>query len=159
MYLLFCLIPLITYSYIKIYTKKNINDFTDLKNSIKSVHPEYNKIILYKETLKLIFYKYKEEFLQYKFGIVKNNNGNIHVNYYKNHTLYTIIVKKNIKRNMIVYDQNNEDVTLKIKRFLGFNNDFHGTLVTPIDIGYNKLTFYIGDNDKLEFENNEPIKL
>ena len=162
MFLLFsclCCLLIPIYSYFKIFTIKNINDFSDLKNSIKSVHPEYNKLVLYKETLKLIFYKYKEEFLQYKFGIVKNINGNTHVNYYKNHTLYTIIIKKNIKRNMIIYDQNDEDVTLKIKRFLGFNNDFHGMLITPSDIGYDKLVFYIEDNDKLEFKENEIMRL
>src|SRR5271167_2975307 len=95
--------------------EKNISDFSDLKNSVRSVHPEYNKIKLYYETLKLVFYKYRESYLQYKFGIVRHENGNMFVNYYKNHTLYTIVIKKEktnekkIKKNILIFDENNKD--------------------------------------------------
>jgi hypothetical protein len=164
------LIPLSIYVYNNIsLSKKDINDFNDLKNSVKSVHQEYNEFRLYYETLKLVFYKYKESYLQYKFGIVKNIDGNMYINYYKNHTLYTIVIKndknikvKNKRKNMIVFDETDKDITQEIKRFMGFNYDFHNIELTPKDLGYNKLVFYINDSEEEKeyiFENDEIIKI
>lgn len=159
------LIPLSVYLYQNIAKdkwRKNINDFNDLKNSVKSVHPSYNIIRLYYQTMKLVFYKYKEEFLQHQFGIVKMINGNMCVHYYKNHTLYGIIVKNNEKkkRNILVFDQNEKDVTEDIKKYMGFNNDFHNSKLTPKDLGYNKLLFYVKSGDQENeyiFEDDEII--
>lgn len=158
-YLLIFPIGLYIYRYITtkiIENEKNIKDFVDLRNSVQNFHPEYNKIKLYKETLKLVFYKYKEEYLQKKFGIVSEHKNIYYVSYYKNHTLYKIPIKNNKKivKKIIVFDQNNKDITQEIKSFMGFNYDFHRLPISPNDIGYDQLKFYV-DNQELIFNKNE----
>lgn len=165
---MFCLlvipVSLYIYRYITgkiIENEKNIKDFVDLRNNVKSFHPEYNIIKLYKETIKLVIYKYKEEYLQKKFGIVSEDNNIYYVSYYKNHTLYKIPIKNNKKvfKNIIVFDQNNKDITQEVKPFLGFNYDFHKLLLTPKDIGYPLLKFYISspieEDQELIFKEND----
>lgn len=173
MYLTILMVPvgLYIYRYITrkiIENEKNIKDFVELRNSVQTFHPEYNKIKLYKETVKLVFYKYKEEFLQKKFGIVsecnKNGNNIYYVSYYKNYTLYKIPIRNHKKqiKNIIVFDQNDQDITQEVKPFMGFNYDFHRISLTPNDIGYEKLKFCItseGNEEEFNFYKNDIMML
>lgn len=143
---------------------KKYNDFNILKANVKFYHPEYNKIKLFIETSKLVIKKYKEEYLQNKFGIIKHVNNNLHVKYYKNYKPYIIILKHSNNKKIFqinIYDENDNDITEKIKPYMGFNYDFHGLNITPNDLGYNKLTFIINkiehvfnSNDKINIHSN-----
>lgn len=146
---------------------KKYSDFYNLKNNVKFYHPEYNKIKIYIETIKLVIKNYKQKYLQDKFGIIKDVNDNLHVKYYKNYKPYIIILKNNTNNKIFdinIYDDNDNNITEKIKPYMGFNNDFHGLNITPKDLGYSKLIFDINEkkyifniHDKIELNTKNEI--
>ena len=109
------------------FINKKWNDFNSLKNSVKYIHPGYSKFKIYYNTLKLVFHKYKEEYLQTKYGITSKLNGNFCITYYKNFREYKVLIKKSEKRKIMrINIYNNEiDITEQIKPFMGPNYDFH----------------------------------
>lgn len=134
--------------------KKRKTDFIRLKDSLKSIHPEYNTLTLYYQTMRIIFIKCLQSLLQSLFGIKKKNEGDKNtyiLSYYHNFNKYLIPIKVHRGYSKISeykfyacesdYNMNsdNVDITEEMSKFLGPNYDFHGLKLTPCDLGYKNI--------------------
>lgn len=59
----------------------------------------------------------------------------------------------------MVLDENEEDVTSKIREYMGPCHNFHGIITTPKVLGYKKLSFSLRDGRKLDFEGDDLITI
>lgn len=59
----------------------------------------------------------------------------------------------------MVFAENQEDVTSKIRSYMGPCHNFHGIVTTPSFLGYKNLLFSLRDGRKILFEEDEPISI
>lgn len=59
----------------------------------------------------------------------------------------------------MVLDENQEDVTFRIREYMGPCHNFHGIVTTPAVLGYKKLLFSLRDGRKLCFEGDDLITI
>ncbi len=74
---------------------------------------------------------------------------------------YKIQCKKNRNRIHILYikDENDNEISDKVKPFMGPFLDFHGISTSPSFLGYDKLSFHMLNGEKKIFFYNEIISL
>jgi len=106
------------------------------------------------------------EYYRYKYSTQENRvyNGNPYyhrIDYRYNNKLYTMLVPSRVLRSNIVQvtDQNDVDVTPRIRELLGPRENWHGDYLTPYLLGYGKLKFeFLQGSDKV-FVDNQIIDL
>lgn len=97
---------------------------------------------------------------QFETGVVVKHTHSNHLLYYDNDQKYRIVLPKRRRRNfrsiVEAYDHNDHDITELIKETLGPMNDFHGTIVTPISLGYPSVKIvYRDDTERIYYENDQ----
>jgi len=90
---------------------------------------------------------------------VENKKDSYHITYTHNSETYKICCKKNRKRLQIIeiVDENDSDISINIKRFMGPFMNFHGIPTTPKDLGYNKIIFTMLNGNKHIFDHKDEI--
>ena len=93
--------------------------------------------------------------------IVEKQNNNYIITYIYNMKEYKIQCKKNRNRIHILYikDENDNEISDKVKPFMGPFLDFHGISTSPSFLGYDKLSFHMLNGEKKIFFYNEIISL
>jgi hypothetical protein len=83
------------------------------------------------------------------------------ITYFHNNREYKIIYKHSKKRGVPVevFGDDDTDITSKILPFFGPFNDFHGSKVTPHDLGYKGLKVKLLKGETKEFEENDVIEI
>lgn len=83
------------------------------------------------------------------------------ISYTHNNKEYKILCKNNRqrKRIVVIQDENENDVSERVEKFMGPFYDFHGVKTRPRDMGYKKLTFETLMHGKMEFEEDDEIKI
>lgn len=143
----------------KIY--KNIKLIKKMKNTYS------NNCLLSLESVRetvITIYKYKKLQLTNRLlAPTRLGEHFVEVPYLMNNSWYRIPIPRHIKKTPTVVKvmSGNQDVTSKIREYLGPNEDFHQQLITPKDLGYHELKFQlfvnIGDISGQTFIENQPI--
>lgn len=147
----------------KIY--KNIKLIKKMKNVHSNTYS--NNYLLTLESIgetAITIYKYKKMQWTNKL-LAPNKLGNhfVEVPYLMNNSWYKIPIPRHIKKTPTVVKvmSGDEDVTTKIREYLGPNEDFHQQLLTPKDLGYHELKFQLfvnmGDISGQTFTYDQPI--
>lgn len=56
-----------------------------------------------------------------------------------------------------IIDQDDNDVTVDVVRYMGPNEDWHGIVYTPFRLKYDQLTFNMSNGTSIIFEKEQPI--
>lgn len=99
-------------------------------------------------------------FIQYINSTVKKIDKNKYeITYIINGKTYKMIVKqkRGPKKVLMVYDENQEDISREIFSYLGPEENFHGKIYTPSFFNKKQLVFELSNGDECEFKNKDPI--
>jgi hypothetical protein len=94
---------------------------------------------------------------------VLSNGPNKHIyykEYYFNDNFYRFIISTDFKVIDTLYsatDENNNDITDEIVKYIGPNNDFHNQTLTPLMLGYKMINLTVDDKEFI-FNENDVLK-
>jgi len=122
----------------------------------------------YKTFFNLIYYFIKSKIYHNLYGInlikINNPNNNKHIyykEYYFNDNFYRFIISTDFKVLDTFYsatDENNNDITDEIVKYIGPNNDFHNLELTPLMLGYKTINLTVDDKE-IVFNENDILKI
>jgi hypothetical protein len=94
-------------------------------------------------------------------SVEKLDKGKYRVNYVVDGKLYKMVVKsrRGPPSVLLVCDDQGEDVNTLVIPYLGPEENFHGSKLTPKFFGRKSLTFELFDTRSVTFEENDTIKL
>jgi hypothetical protein len=92
---------------------------------------------------------------------VKRVGNKYHVSYTLNGKQYVMITQGPRGPSEVdeVFDEHGNNVSNNVLKYLGPLNDFHGTPLTPKDLGYDRLVFETMDCETLTFTSDQVITL
>lgn len=98
---------------------------------------------------------------RYLFPPVIRRGKNFVMNYSIGMTEYSILLPRVRKSNhvIMVLDESNSDVTEEVKKFLGPRENWHGSLISPSDLGYQSLHFELSDGSNQDFEGDQVMNI
>lgn len=137
-----------------------INKAISLKNLVSSQNN--GKLNILKISLTILFEAlYIIISQRFNKTVIKLDKNRFQISYVIDGKLYKIVVKsKRGPRNiLIVYDENQKDMTDIILPFLGPYEDLHKQDYTPEFFNSKSLTFETSNGDKLNFKNDDIIVL
>ncbi len=136
--------------------------YTKIKNTISTIYDIGNTNIVcfsFSRTFNILSYTGINPFKYYliQIPLVEKNRNNYIISYNYNNNDYKILLKKKRLRKRIkgIEDENGIDVIDNVKPYMGPFLDFHGLEICPIDLGYNKLTFYMLNGDIQIYNSND----
>lgn len=114
------------------------------------------KYLLVKIFLKYVYLKCLQQLYQTVRHVRRNH---YEIQYILHDNVYKIQTKvkrgpSNIER---IMDHQNNNITEEVRSYLGPNEDFHGQLIRPFDLGYEKLHVEFRNGDESSFETNDLI--
>ena len=140
--------------------KKKYNDFYRLKKLVSTQHK--NEMKQYMVCCSIIGKMWWMDFIQYiNNSIEEKDKKTVVISYVLNNKMYKIVVKKPRGPEIVSKCLNGKlkNVKEKVKPYLGTQNKFHGSKLTPKFFGYNKLIFTLNNGIVKEFERNDVIIL
>lgn len=142
------------------YISHKYHEFTSLNRLVKSQYKNFFMIMYI--SFVIIAKMYWLQFLQWlNNSIVPLGKDRFALSYVINNRTYTILVykRKGPRRVMIIYDEQENDVTELILPYLGPNEDFHQDKFTPAFWHRDKLIFEIADGTRLTFQRDDIISV
>lgn len=94
-------------------------------------------------------------------GLLIKQNKKCYISYYDGVTKYTVVFepKRGPCQFCQVLNDENEDVTNKIREYAGPSHNFHNVKTSPSLLGYISLTFYMRNGEVKIFRENEIISI
>lgn len=118
---------------------------------------------IYKTFRTVCIIAYLMVYQKMKNNVVMIGKGEYDILYVLHEQLYKIrVYTKRGPRNKIVLqviNENDEDVTSVVSKYLGPMEDFHGIVYKPETLGYKQLTFNLQDGTSELYDSSEPIKI
>lgn len=116
------------------------------------------KYIVFKILVKYVYLK----FLQNIYLTVSHLHKNTYeIQYVLHDKIYKI--RTNVKRGpskfVYIMDHSDNDITDKVRSYMGPNEDFHGKPMCPQEIGYEKICIVLRNDQQIIFNANDPIVL
>lgn len=148
----------------KIVKKSIITRVKRVRNLVNMVSSEYKSIyMIIWVSLCLIFKANWISFLQYiNKSIIKKKGKNLYeLTYVINGKMYKIIInrKRGPSNVLLITDNNDNDMTREIGRYLGPGESFHRYEITPDYFGKDLLVFEMADGRNVSFDRFDVIKL
>ena len=121
------------------------------------------KMRVYYTCLILIFtHLYMTAFQYLNKSIVKINKNTYELTYFLNGNTYKMFIKTNLgpqPKIIQALDSADDDITDKLRPYLGPGGNFHGLKYKPKDFNITSLTLNMGDTRELAFSQNDEINL
>lgn len=110
-----------------------------------------HKYIVAKIFVKYVYLQLLQKLYKTVLHVHKNK---YEIQYVLHDTIYKVRtqVQRGPSKIILIKDQHGNDITNDMRCYLGPNEDFHGQLTTPTNLGYEKIYIQLRNGQELEFD-------
>jgi hypothetical protein len=129
-------------------------------NTVKKIYEERH--LLKGVVREYVTHNFRQILINYtESGKIIHSSKHFDITYYDGNTKYCIRIpkKRGPKKYNMVYDENDNDITTEVEKFMGINKNFHNIPTTPSLLGYNTLKYKDIHENEFIFDKNDIIHI